>query len=189
MTVCEEDVHDRDPVRQGHVSAFPFTPFAIASESFAGQLCLLSALTLGRFASSLCLCQQGLAGTGHSQRRDSQALFLTSSGLLPLMICSLNWDPGDPEHSATTNSMPKREPCAHSSKISTVSSGQFPPTPRILRQSYTLMRINIVYMEFEIPIPDDKDSGHPEQSDYSNSMPDRDTRTQFDVFYRLFWSI
>ena len=39
------DVHDRDPVRQGHVSAFPFTPFAIASE----------------------LCQQGLSGTGQSR--------------------------------------------------------------------------------------------------------------------------
>ena len=45
-----------DPVRQGHVSAFPFTPSAIASESFATQLCLLTALTHGRFASSLCLC-------------------------------------------------------------------------------------------------------------------------------------
>ena len=56
MTVREEDVHDHDPVRQGHVSASPFTPFAVARESFAGQLCLLSALTHGRFASSLCLC-------------------------------------------------------------------------------------------------------------------------------------
>ena len=56
MTVREEDVHDRDPVHQGHVSAFPFTPFAVASESFASQLCLPTALTHGRFASSLCLC-------------------------------------------------------------------------------------------------------------------------------------
>ena len=56
MTIREENVHDRDPVRQGHVSAFPFTPFAIASESFASQLCLPTALTHGRFASSLCLC-------------------------------------------------------------------------------------------------------------------------------------
>ena len=56
MTVREEDVHDRDSVRQGHVSAFPFTPFAVARESFAGQLCLPTAVTHGRFASSLCLC-------------------------------------------------------------------------------------------------------------------------------------
>ena len=56
MTICEENVHDRVPVCQGHVSAFPFTPFAIASESFASHLCLPTALTRGRFASSLCLC-------------------------------------------------------------------------------------------------------------------------------------
>ena len=55
MTVREEDVHDRHPVCQGHVSAFPFTPFTIVSESFASQLCLPTALTHGRFASSLCL--------------------------------------------------------------------------------------------------------------------------------------
>ena len=56
MTVREEYVHDRDPVRQGHVSASPFTPSAVARESFASQLCLPAALTHGRFASSLCLC-------------------------------------------------------------------------------------------------------------------------------------
>ena len=56
MTVREEDVHDRDPVRQGHVSAFLFTPSAVARESFASHLCLPTALPLGRFASSLCLC-------------------------------------------------------------------------------------------------------------------------------------
>ena len=56
MTVREEDAHDRDPVRQGQVSAFPFTSFVVASESFASQLCLPTALTHGRFASSLCLC-------------------------------------------------------------------------------------------------------------------------------------
>ena len=39
MTVREEDVHDRHPVRQGHVSAFPFTPSAVARESLAGQPC------------------------------------------------------------------------------------------------------------------------------------------------------
>ena len=55
MTVREEDVNDRDPVRQGHVSAFLFTPSAVARESFAGQLCLPTASTLGRFGSSLCL--------------------------------------------------------------------------------------------------------------------------------------
>ena len=56
MTVREEDVHDRDPDRQGHVSASPFTPSAVARVSFAGQLCLPTALTHGRFASCLCLC-------------------------------------------------------------------------------------------------------------------------------------
>ena len=55
-TVREEDVHDRDTVRQGHVSAFLFTPPAVARESLAGQLCLSTALTHKRFASSLCLC-------------------------------------------------------------------------------------------------------------------------------------
>ena len=56
MNVCGDDLHDRDPVRQGHVSVSLFTPSAVARESFAGQLCLPTALTLGRFASSLCLC-------------------------------------------------------------------------------------------------------------------------------------
>ena len=62
MTVREGDVHDCDPVHQGHVSASPFTPSAVASESLASQLCLPTALTHGRFASSLslslilCLC-------------------------------------------------------------------------------------------------------------------------------------
>ena len=45
MTIREENVHDRDPVRPGHVSAFPFTPLAVASESFASQLCLPTAWT------------------------------------------------------------------------------------------------------------------------------------------------
>ena len=54
-------------------------------------------LTLGRFASSLCLCrcrcrcrclcQHGLAGTGPSPRRDSQALCLTSSGRVLAFMC------------------------------------------------------------------------------------------------------
>ena len=61
--------------------------------------------------------------------------------------------------------------------------------PRDLCQSYTLLMLNIVYMELEMAIPDDWDPGDPEQSAYSNSLPDRDTRTQFDVFYRFFWSI
>ena len=55
MTVCEEDVHDRDPVRHGPVSASLFTPSAVAHESFASQLCLSTAVTHGRFASTLCL--------------------------------------------------------------------------------------------------------------------------------------
>ena len=54
--VCRVDVHDRAPVRHCHVSVSPFTPFTIACEPFASQLCLLSALTHGRFDSSLCLC-------------------------------------------------------------------------------------------------------------------------------------
>ena len=54
--MCGDDVHDRDPVHQGHVSVSSFTPFAVARESFASQLSLLTALTHGRFASSLCLC-------------------------------------------------------------------------------------------------------------------------------------
>ena len=73
--------------------------------------------------------------------------------------------------------MPNREPCTHSSKSSTVSSGQL--TPRRLcaiRQSYTLMMLNIVYMERETAIPDDWDPGDPEQSANSNSTLDRDTR-------------
>ena len=41
-TVREEDVHDRDPVRQGHASAFLFTPSAVTCESLACQLCLHS---------------------------------------------------------------------------------------------------------------------------------------------------
>ena len=44
------------PVRQGHVSAFLFTPSAVARKSFASQLCLPTALAHGRFASSRCLC-------------------------------------------------------------------------------------------------------------------------------------
>ena len=56
ITVREGDEHDCDPVRQGQVSAFPFTPSAVARESSASQLCLPTALTLGRFAASLCLC-------------------------------------------------------------------------------------------------------------------------------------
>ena len=68
-----------------------FTPSTAARESFASQLCLPTALTHGRFASSLCLClclyQQGLAGTGQSPRRDSQALCLTSSGRVLVFLC------------------------------------------------------------------------------------------------------
>ena len=56
MNACGDDVDDRAPVRQGHVSVSPSTPFEVACEPFASQLCLLSALTQGRFASSLCLC-------------------------------------------------------------------------------------------------------------------------------------
>ena len=70
MTVREGDVHDSDPVRQGHVSAFLVTSSEFACESLASQFCSPTALTLGRFATSLCrclclcLCQLGLAGQG-----------------------------------------------------------------------------------------------------------------------------
>ena len=66
------------------------------------------------------------------------------------MICFFDWDPGDLERSAQTNSMPNRELCAHSSKSSSVSSCQL--TPRRLgaiRQSYTLMMLNIVHVQLE----------------------------------------
>ena len=56
MTVREEDVHDCDPVRQGHASAFLVASSEFARESLAGQFCSPTALTLGRFATSLCLC-------------------------------------------------------------------------------------------------------------------------------------
>ena len=49
MTVREEDVLDCDVAHQGHVSAYLFTPSAVACESFASQLCLPTALTRGRF--------------------------------------------------------------------------------------------------------------------------------------------
>ena len=54
MTVREGDVHDCDPVRQGHVSAFLVTSSEFARESPASQFCSPTALTLGRFAASLC---------------------------------------------------------------------------------------------------------------------------------------
>ena len=38
-TVCGDDVHDRDPAYQSHVSANLLTPSAVTSESFACQLC------------------------------------------------------------------------------------------------------------------------------------------------------
>ena len=56
MTVREGDVHDCDPVRQGNGSAFLVTSSGVARESRASQFCSPTALTLGRFALSLCLC-------------------------------------------------------------------------------------------------------------------------------------
>ena len=56
MTVREGDVHDCDPVRQGHVSAFLVTSSEFARESLASHFCSPTALTLGRFATSVCLC-------------------------------------------------------------------------------------------------------------------------------------
>ena len=49
MTVREEDVHDCDSVRQGHVSAFLVTSSEFARKSLASQLCLPTALAHGRF--------------------------------------------------------------------------------------------------------------------------------------------
>ena len=63
MTVREGDVHDCDPVRQVHVSAYLVTSFEFTRESLACQFCSPTALTLGRFASSLCLQQLTAAVT------------------------------------------------------------------------------------------------------------------------------
>ena len=41
MNACGDDVHDRAPVRQGHVSVSPFTPFAVAREPFASRVIYL----------------------------------------------------------------------------------------------------------------------------------------------------
>ena len=38
MTVREDNAHDHHLVHQGHVSAFPFTSFAVARETFTSQL-------------------------------------------------------------------------------------------------------------------------------------------------------
>ena len=71
---------------------FPHTS-EVACEHFLSLLFLLSSLTRGCFGSSLCLClclclcQLGLAGTGQSPRRDSQALCLTSSGQVLVFLC------------------------------------------------------------------------------------------------------
>ena len=65
-----------------------------------GQL-FRTTLMLGRFASSLCrclcLCQQGLARTGQSPRRDSQALCLTSNGRVVFSWFSNSTSRGSPE--------------------------------------------------------------------------------------------
>ena len=53
--VCRDDVHDRAPVHQGHVSV-PFSHSSeVACEPFASVLFLITASTHGRCASSLCL--------------------------------------------------------------------------------------------------------------------------------------
>ena len=70
MTVREEDVHDRDPAYQGHVSAYLFTPSAFACESLASQLCLPTALTLGRLSLSLSLS----AGDGRVRAKSETGL-------------------------------------------------------------------------------------------------------------------
>ena len=85
------------------------------------------------------------------------------------MISSV-WDPGDPEHLAQIKSTPNREPCAHSSTSSAVSSGQLPRRPCALRQSDILTMLNILYMELEMATLDDWDPGDPEQSAHTNSV-------------------
>ena len=45
--------------------------------------------------------------------------------------------------------MPDRDTRAHSSTSSTVSSGQLPPTPCVLRQSDILMMLNIVHLRVD----------------------------------------
>ena len=50
------EADEGDVVHPDHVSAYLITPCAVISESPAGQFCQPIALTLGRFASSLCLC-------------------------------------------------------------------------------------------------------------------------------------
>ena len=43
------------------------------------------------------------------------------------MINFFDWDPGDPEQSAHSSSMPDRDPCAHNLTPCPVSSGQLTP--------------------------------------------------------------
>ena len=86
MTVHERDVHDCDPVRPGHVSAFPLTPSAVARESFASQLCLPTALTHGRCASFLCLSPLFLSPLSLLSLSSSLSLF----SLFPLSLLSLS---------------------------------------------------------------------------------------------------
>ena len=65
------------------------------------------------------------------------------------MISFFNWDPSAPEHSAQSNSMPNPETRAHSSTSSTLSSGQLPPTPCVLRQCDILNTMNTVHVLLE----------------------------------------
>ena len=76
MTVREGDVHDCDPVRQGHVSAFLVTSSEFARESLASQFCSPTALTPGRFAASLCLCLSMSDEPSHESR---------NAGILPAL--------------------------------------------------------------------------------------------------------
>ena len=81
MSVREEDVHDRDPVRQGHVSASLFTPSSVACESFAGQLCLhrIDAWTF---------CFKSLSPSPH---RTVGIQVTLSSPLTPFCLCLLSF--------------------------------------------------------------------------------------------------
>ena len=156
MNACGDDVHDRAPVRQGQVSVSPFTPSEVACEPFASQLCLLSALTHGRFASSLCFlsfvfvfvfCLLSfvfvfrlssfvfrLSSFVFSSFVFSSFVFRLSSFVFVFVFLFV---------------FVYRDTRAHSSTSSTVSSGQLPPTPRVLRQSDILNTLNSAHAEAE----------------------------------------
>ena len=169
----------------GQRNAQEFSPLLQWSSSISAGCFVDCSLELLKLAKEQCLCLCLFPG-GRSTARRRLSLRSKSSSpqalpnqqqSLHLMICFFDWDPCVPGHLAQINSMPSREPCAHSSTSSAVSSGQLSPRrPCDVRQSDILMMLNIVYMELEMAILDDWDPGDNEQSAYSNSMPDLETR-------------